>query len=184
MVRPRVVASVLPLVLILAAVLATPAGAAYGLKRYENSTWIWYQPRSWSTAQGENGIDISSPGGREYVSHGFAGSAFPVTNDEVMEYVRNNSNPSLSNFRTIRRSAARTVGEITRVTYDWSARRGDNRLAIRGFSQIDVFNGPYGFYYSGYLAPSSKWRSKKAMLKFMWKNTRYLPQGPTGGLDF
>lgn len=182
--RTRLIASLIPAALLLAVVLAAPAGAAYGLKRYESSVWIWYQPRDWSAAQGPAGIDISSPGAREVVSHGFSGTAGPVTNDEVLNYLRSNSSPRLLSFRTLRRSSPRTVGDITRVTYEWRARRGDNRLSIRGFSQIDVFNGPYGFYNSGYLAPASKWSSQKGRLRFMWKNTRYLPQGPTGGLDF
>lgn len=170
--------------LLLAASMASPAWGAYGLVRYESSAWIWYQPRSWSAAQGPAGIDISSPGGREVVSHGFSGTAGPVTHGEVLNFLLNNSRPRLLGFKTLRRSSPRTVGDITRVTYHWRARRSDNRVSIRGFSQIDVFNGPYGFYNSGYLAPASKWNRERGMLRFMWKNTRYLPQGPTGGLDF
>jgi hypothetical protein len=165
---------------------ATVAAAAMPkLKRHEDRYWTWYAPAGWVAAQSRAGIDISSPTGVLHVGYGFSGTAFPVSHEEVRDYLVQSGGLDvhpLRNVNFLRTGSPFRFAGGQREISQWSAFRSDRRERTRGTLKVDVFNdyssGSFGFASSVYSAPKRKWKSQKGLLNRLLGLIFYRPQTP------
>jgi hypothetical protein len=167
-------------------VMVVPASAsAAKLQRHEETFWTWYAPKGWVAAHGRAGIDISSPrSGKLHVGQGWSGTAFPVTHQEVVDYLVQTGGLDLHPLRNVQVRGGATAQQIgpgaERRTYRWSGFRTDLRHVTRGILKVDVFdqNFSYGFAATAYNSPKSQWRDVRHLLTRLSKLLFYKPQSP------
>jgi len=179
----------LTLIALLAALASTsalPAQAKVDLKRHESQNWVWYAPKGWVAAQGFAGIDISSPdSGRRHVGQGFSGTAFPVSHQEVVDYLIATGGLDVHPLKNVGIiSAGKPFGHAggVRRVYQWGGFRTDLKHRTRGTLKVDVFNddstATYGFAATVYNAPKRRWRRAKRLLLRLSKLIFYKPHTP------
>jgi hypothetical protein len=177
---------VIALAAALTALPAASAPAKVDLKRHESANWVWYAPKGWVAAQGFAGIDISSPdSGRKHVGQGFSGTAFPVSHQEVVDYLIATGGLDLhplTNVGIISAGQPFAFGGGVRRVYQWAGFRTDLKHRTRGTLKVDVFNddstATYGFAATVYNAPKRRWRRVKGLLARLSKLIFYKPHSP------
>jgi len=162
---------------------ATAVASRIKLKRHESRWWVWYAPPRWVAAESANGIDITSPTGVLHIGYGFSGTAFPISQAEVREYLTESggldSHP-LSRVAFLRTGRPFAFAGGMRQISVFRAYRTNRRQWIRGILKIDVFEsgGAPGFAASVIGAPVRQFRGSRSTLERVLKLIFFKPRSP------
>ncbi|MCB0918272.1 MAG: hypothetical protein KDC39_06855 [Actinobacteria bacterium] len=140
--------------LMLAGSLTTANAVPRGFVKHTEGNFVWFGPRSWGAAEGQNDIWISSPTGTQYLHYGAGGAACaypPLYSDPAgfFSYLRSGYlNTARENFslysKGLRRARYTRVGRIQTINANYLRQRstftGIHRgKRIRGEMILDFF---------------------------------------------